>query len=121
MTRLRRMEAETVSSRDYFDRIRELLFDAASSINFKLHPFLEERKPVKTAGLVAIFSDKGLCGNFNANIANRLSDFSLARKDKKIKAVIIGKKGLRYFKKILNYEVLNTYPVLYGILSTSPC
>ena len=57
LTRLRRMEQETVQSRGYFEHIRELLFDVAASVSFKSHPFLKERTPSKAVGLICIFSD----------------------------------------------------------------
>lgn len=109
LTRLRRMEQDTIAARGYFDRIREMLFDMAANINFKSHPFLERGRPVRTIGIISIFSDKGLCGDFNANIANRFSKFCSDRKDKKIKAVIIGKKGIRYLNRKRSPQILNTY------------
>lgn len=109
LTRLKRMEEETLASRSYFDAIRQMLFDLATHINFKSHPFLIKHPSTKAAGIVCIFSDKGLCGSFNANVASQLLEFISAYKDKKISVALIGKKGMRYFKQRPNYEILSIH------------
>lgn len=107
LTRLRHMEQKAVASRDYFDRIRELLFDVAGNINIKTHPLFGGRS-VKAVGIISIFSDKGLCGSFNANVAHKFLQFMGDLGDKKIKAGVIGKKGSRYIKSDKKCEILST-------------
>lgn len=109
LTRLRHMEEGTLASRSYFDAIRQMLFDLAANINFKSHPFLKRHQPAKTVGIVCIFSDKGLCGNFNANIGSKFLEFASGYKDKKIKVAIMGKKGARYLKRRSGYQMLTTF------------
>lgn len=112
LTRLRHMEEEALPSRSYFEAIRQMLFDLAANINFKPHPFLIKHPSTKIVGIVCIFSDKGLCGSFNANVANQWLEFTSTYKDKKIKVVLIGKKGMRYFKQRTNYETLSIHSSL---------
>lgn len=107
LTRLRRMEQETLTARAYFEKIRQMLFDMSAHINFKSHPLLMGRREIKTIAAVCIFSDKGLCGDFNANLVRRFSEFTLKHKDKKIKAAVIGKKGIRYFRRRRNLVLLH--------------
>jgi len=109
LTRLRRMEAETVEARAFFEKIRQMLFDLAGSLSFASHPLLIKRSQLKSAGLIVIFSDKGLCGNFNANVALKLSEFIAKHKEKKIKVAIIGQKGSKYFKRIPGCEVFSSH------------
>ncbi|MFC1808232.1 ATP synthase F1 subunit gamma [Candidatus Omnitrophota bacterium] len=109
LTRLRRMELETIASRNYFDSIREMLFDTASNINYKAHPFLARRDEIRSIGLICIFSDKGLCGNFNANMGYRFSKFVAENETKNIKVIRLGKKGARYIKEAKNVNILNNY------------
>ena len=111
LTRLRGMEAETVASRAYFEKIRQMIFDVTAVLSFTSHPLLMGRKETRAIGLICIFSDKGLCGNFNANLSNRLSEFFSAHKGKKIKAVVIGQKGNKYFKRMPGCKVLSSYSV----------
>jgi F-type H+-transporting ATPase subunit gamma len=109
LTRLRRMEANTINSRSYFDKIRELLFDVSANINFKFHPFLQGREPVKNVGIITIFSDKGLCGSFNANVAQKFFKFTSDLKSKKIKVAVAGKKGIRYLRQRTGYDISSTH------------
>ena len=109
LTRLRRMEEDTITARSYFDNIRKILLDVTSNINFKAHPFLLERKPPRNIAVITIFSDKGLCGNFNANIIHKFIGFTSDKKDKKIKIVNIGKKGMKYIKQRTDYEISSSY------------
>ncbi|MFH1847643.1 MAG: ATP synthase F1 subunit gamma [Candidatus Omnitrophota bacterium] len=99
LTRLRRMESVTMASRDYFERIRILLCDVASNTNFISHPFLDKTRQGRSVAIAAIFSDKGLCGSFNANAGGRLSELIGSLTDRNVKVAIIGKKGQRYVKQ----------------------
>lgn len=112
LTRLRGMEAETLTSRAYFERIRQMLFDLSAALSFTSHPLLMGRRQVKAIGLIAIFSDKGLCGNFNANVDHRLTEFISAHKGQQIKAAVIGQKGSKYFKRIPDCQLLSRHPAL---------
>ena len=68
LTRLKRIERKTQDARSYFDMIRDLVFDMANHLVYEAHPFLKERKQKKNTAVILLTSDKGLCGNFNANI-----------------------------------------------------
>lgn len=110
LTRLRRMEQATLAARGYFESIRDLLFDVAQNINFQSHPFLKRPHSIKTVGIVVIFSDKGLCGSFNANVDSKFKAFVSGFNDKKIKVLLIGKRGVKYLKQTSALEVLGAYP-----------
>jgi len=107
MTRLRRMERETLTARGYFAKIRELLFDVASNVNFVAHPFFEEKHAAKSVGVITVFSDKGLCGNFNNSVAARFFDFTSSLEEKEAKVAVIGKKGPKYIKERKGCSILN--------------
>lgn len=63
--KLRRAEQRIRAARPYADELRTLLGRmAAGGVE---HPYLTER-PVEHTGVVAISSDKGLAGSFNANV-----------------------------------------------------
>ena len=64
------------------------------------YPLMEVRD-VKTAEIVVVTSDRGLCGSFNANIM-KLADKKIAEYEAagvKVSLVCVGKKGNQYFKK----------------------
>jgi len=109
LTKLKRMETVAISARGYFEKIRSLLFDVAANINFQAHPFLKKKETTKTVALIVIFSDKGLCGNFNANVNSRFKKFLSTLKGKKLKVILIGKRGVKYLKTNHKYDVLDIY------------
>ncbi len=64
------------------------------------YPLMEVRD-VKTAEIVIVTSDRGLCGSFNANIM-KLADKKIAAYEAagvKVSLVCVGKKGNQYFRK----------------------
>ena len=64
------------------------------------YPLMEVRD-IKTAEIVIVTSDRGLCGSFNANIM-KLADQKIAEYKAagvEVSLVCVGKKGNQYFKK----------------------
>ncbi len=61
------------------------------------HPFFHPRE-MKTLGLVIVTSDRGLCGSYNANVIAAAEAFLSAHPAAAVKLILIGKKGLDYFK-----------------------
>ena len=93
-SKLRRAQAQVLSSRPYFEILYSTIKDIASSNRDFSSPFLQER-PVKKVMYVVIAGDRGLAGGYNSNIL-KLVQSEIAGKD----AVVlpIGKKALDYFK-----------------------
>lgn len=110
MTRLRRIEQQTVKARDYFNEIRNLLFSLGKSLVFEAHPVLRTHRDIKAYGLIVLSSDKGLCGNFNSNIFRKYLEFISTHRDKKIIVVSIGKKGTKFFKNRREVELIKDLP-----------
>jgi F-type H+-transporting ATPase subunit gamma len=63
------------------------------------HPFLEKRKEIKKILLCVIASDNGLCGFYNHGIIRSVEEFIKSRGPDKCSLVVVGKKGLNYFKR----------------------
>lgn len=93
-SKLRRAQAQVLSSRPYFEILYFTIADIASSNRDFSSPYLQER-PVKKALYIVIAGDRGLAGGYNSNIL-KLVQSEIAGKD----AVVlpIGKKALDYFK-----------------------
>lgn len=93
-SKLRRAQAQVLSSRPYFEILYSTIADIASSNRDFSSPYLQER-PVKKALYIVIAGDRGLAGGYNSNIL-KLVQSEIAGKD----AVVlpIGKKALDYFK-----------------------
>lgn len=110
LTRLKQMEKETINSRYYFDKIRDLLFDVGININFRVHPFFEDKPGVKKAGIIAVFSDKGLCGSFNNSVAHKLKEFSATLKGRSVEVAAVGKKGAKFVKELEGCALMGVFP-----------
>ncbi len=93
-SKLRRAQAQVLSSRPYFEIFYSTIADIASSNRDFSSPYLQER-PVKKALYIVIAGDRGLAGGYNSNIL-KLVQSEIAGKD----AVVlpIGKKALDYFR-----------------------
>ena len=93
-SKLRRAQAQALSSRPYFEILYSTIADIASSNRDFSSPYLQER-PVKKALYIVIAGDRGLAGGYNSNIL-KLVQSEIAGKD--VEVLPIGKKALDYFK-----------------------
>src|SRR5947207_15449240 len=59
-----------VAARPYTDRLARVVAELASAAGELKHPLLERREPKRVA-LVAIASNRGLCGGYNSNIVKQ--------------------------------------------------
>ncbi len=117
LTRLRKMEHQTLDARAYFDKIRELLFQISQTTNFNMHPLLASRPKETPAGAVVLGSDKGLCGNFNGNIINKILKLKSDYPDEPLKIVAAGRKIIKYIRARDTFTILAAYsPIDYETL-----
>ena len=81
----------------YFNRIQKSMFDILSGAGKVGSKFLREPDPNKPShtAVVAITSDKGLAGGYNANIFRQVND--LCTRVKNPALILIGAIGSRYF------------------------
>jgi F-type H+-transporting ATPase subunit gamma len=81
----------------YFSRIQKSMFDILSSAGRVESAFFRDCDPDKTSrtAIVAITSDKGLAGGYNANIFRHVND--LCSRVKNPILILIGSIGYRYF------------------------
>ncbi|MGM9549343.1 MAG: ATP synthase F1 subunit gamma [Faecousia sp.] len=93
-SKLRRAQAQVLSSRPYFEILYSTIRDIVSSNRDFSSPYLQER-PVKKVMYIVIAGDRGLAGGYNSNIL-KLVQSEIEGKD----AVVlpIGKKALDFFK-----------------------
>ena len=100
-SKMRRAQQRMQATRPYAEKIKKVIGHVGSSHPEYKHPFLVTR-PFKKVGLIAVSSDRGLCGGLNINVfkqaLNAISDWD----DQKIQfeVVTIGGKALSFFKRI---------------------
>jgi F-type H+-transporting ATPase subunit gamma len=98
--KLRRAQDAIIAARPYSAALARVVSELSGVAGKEAHPLFEER-PTKRATIVAITSDRGLAGGFNANVvkaveryaANELADTS------EVTLRIIGKKANQHFAR----------------------
>lgn len=73
--KFRRAQASLLNARPYAARIRELTAWALDQIDPTEAPPLMRQRPVRRILLLAVASDKGLCGSFNHNVFRAVKSF----------------------------------------------
>jgi F-type H+-transporting ATPase subunit gamma len=100
-SKMRRAQDQMLATRPYAERIATVVHHVASAHTEYKHPFLVER-PMQRAGIVAVSTDRGLCGGLNTNLfkksLNHIGD--LDDKGIEIEVVTFGGKALSFFKRI---------------------
>ena len=97
--KLKRAQDAITQMRPYANKLKAILSNVSATLDLSENQFSDERE-VKRVLVIAISSNRGLCGGFNNNITkevNRLikADFSTAE----VKVLALGKKVNDAFKK----------------------
>jgi len=100
-SKMRRAQDQMFATRPYADRIAKVVHHVASAHAEYKHPFLNAR-PVKRVGIVAISTDRGLCGGLNTNMFKKALNHvgELDEQGIEIEVVTFGGKALGFFKRI---------------------
>jgi F-type H+-transporting ATPase subunit gamma len=96
--KLKKVQVRLLELRPYSDKIREFLQGLAAQVKELNYPLFQPRPQVKSIGVVAVMSDKGLCGSYNSNMMRYVQRFLDERK-KPYRAVAIGRKSAEWFRK----------------------
>lgn len=97
--KLRKAQDAILQMRPYADKLNEILNIVSSNLDSDVDNKYAERKDKKRILIVAITSNRGLCGGFNSNVVKKTSEFitqtykEYSQKGK-IDVVAIGKKGV---------------------------
>jgi F-type H+-transporting ATPase subunit gamma len=117
--RLRRAQENIINARPYSRSIAEVLTHLLNIEKNSNNPLFTERN-VKSAAVIIITSDRGLCGSFNMNVIRSAEEF--IRKDLAdlysnggVSVYCAGKKGDDYFSK-RDYNVAGSYPGIFSRL-----
>lgn len=93
-SRVRKAQAQVLATRPYARKSWQVLLHIATQVgaSTELHPLLEVREEIRSASLVLLTSDGGLCGAFNTNIIRKAGEFIRAS-GWPITLVTVGRKG----------------------------
>ena len=93
-SKLRRAQAQVLSSRPYFETLYSAINDIVDSNRDFSSPYLVSR-PVKKSLYIVIAGDRGLAGGYNSNIL-KLAYSEMEGKDALV--LPIGKKAVEFFR-----------------------
>ncbi|GAB4111065.1 MAG: F0F1 ATP synthase subunit gamma [Thermoflexibacter sp.] len=119
--KLRKAQDKSIQMRPYSRRLSQILSNVLSNAEVGNLGIYAQKRPVNQVLIIAVTSDRGLCGGFNSNVVkavNALIAEKYAEQNRKGKVTIlaIGKKGRDYFKR-RNQKLIETYTELFGKLS----
>ena len=100
-SKMRKAQDRMRAARPYGEKIRRVAANLSHALTEYSHPFLEPRESIKAVGLIAVTSDKGLCGGLNTNVL-RLALGKMKEWDaegKKLKVTAIGNKGFGFMQR----------------------
>ncbi|SAK51837.1 F0F1 ATP synthase subunit gamma [Caballeronia glebae] len=101
-SKMRRAQERMRSARPYADKVRAIASHMSKANPEYRHPFMVENKGAKTAGLILVTTDKGLCGGMNTNIlrASLVKIKELDQSGVQLEASAIGGKGLGFLTRL---------------------
>jgi F-type H+-transporting ATPase subunit gamma len=91
--KLKKAQDAITAMRPYADKLTELLQNLSATLDASSGSKFAEQREVKTVLIVAITSNRGLCGAFNSNIIKQVTHLARAYVDQKVSVLAIGKKG----------------------------
>jgi F-type H+-transporting ATPase subunit gamma len=104
--KLRRAQDAVTQMRPYAEKLQEILVNVSASLDASENPYSEERE-TKRVLLVAVTSNRGLCGPFNNNIiklaSQRLEELGGVHAD----ILCLGKKASDVFKRTSHFTTLD--------------
>jgi len=100
-SKMRKAQDRMRAARPYSEKIRNIAAHLSQANPEYTHPFMQVND-AKTAGLIVVTTDKGLCGGMNTNVlravTNKLRDMQSAGVS--AEAVAIGNKGLGFLNRV---------------------
>ena len=100
-SKMRKAQDRMRAARPYGEKIRRVAGNLSHALTDYSHPFLEKRDNVKAVGLIAVTSDKGLCGGLNTNVLRlalgRMKEWDA--EGKKLKVTAVGNKGFGFMMR----------------------
>jgi F-type H+-transporting ATPase subunit gamma len=119
--KLRRAQDRIIMLRPFEQRLSSILSNLTSSISGDFELPLAQANGVKDVLVIAITSDRGLCGAFNSNVIKGAQQLILERypeasRSGDVHVMCIGKKGCEFFMR-RGYNVIDQYSDVFGRLN----
>jgi F-type H+-transporting ATPase subunit gamma len=103
--KLRRAQDAIIMLRPYASKLRDIMENISGSLDGNAGGQFAVVRPVNKVLIIAVSSNRGLCGAFNANINRTVSrmireKYSVQAKAGQVKVLAIGKKSSDFFNKM---------------------
>ena len=101
VSKMRKAQERMRAARPYSDKIRNIAAHLGQANPEYVHPFMKLNDS-KTAGLIVVTTDKGLCGGLNTNVLRSVTIKLRELQDQGVamEAVAIGNKGLGFLNRV---------------------
>ena len=103
--KLKKAQDAITAMRPYADKLTELLQNLSTTLDANNGSKFAEQRDIKTVLIVAITSNRGLCGAFNSNIIKQTTHLAKGYANQKVSIMAIGKKGNDVLGK--DYQVIS--------------
>ena len=109
--KLKKAQDSISATLPYSNKLSELIKNISSSTDSdETNPLFEKRES-KNILIIAITSNKGLCGGFNSNIIKEVNNIKTTSASKRVDLLTIGKKGDDILSK--TFEVISSHNDVY--------
>lgn len=108
--KLKKAQDAITAMRPYAEKLTELLQNLSSTLDGDIGGEFTKQREIKKVLVVAITSNRGLCGAFNTNVIKEVKNRSEFYKGKQVDVFAIGKKGNDVLSKTLSV-VENQSPI----------
>ena len=109
--KLKKAQDSISATLPYSNKLSELIKNISSSTDSDDTNPLFEKRESKNLLIIAITSNKGLCGGFNSNIIKEVNNIKTNSASKKVDLLTIGKKGDDILSK--KFEVISSHNDVY--------
>jgi len=120
VVKLNRIEDELFALRPYALRLENIMYNLACLPQNSISGYFHKKTVQTNIVFCLITSDSGLCGMYNQNIIRLTEEFLQENRDKRVKLIVVGQKGLSYFRA-RQAEILNSYTGLNAKFTPNLC
>ena len=113
--KLKKAQDAITAMRPYADKLTELLQNLSTTLDANSGSKFAEQRDIKTVLIVAITSNRGLCGAFNSNIIKHATHLAKGYTNQKVSVMAIGKKGNDALGK--DYQVISNESSIFDDLT----
>jgi F-type H+-transporting ATPase subunit gamma len=101
-SRMKRAQDRVVAARPYANALGDVIASLYSPELAERFPLLRQPERVRTAAVILLTTNRGLCGAFNSNLIREARNLlgTLERENVAVELHVVGRKGIGYFKYV---------------------